>query len=602
MTRDIEHRDENYVGVRGQLAKVTQPMKEISTAVFVCERCGFDAEIPQTGDKMSEPTECAGCERQGPFRLNIGKSDFDHHVRICTETPPDETGDLQEQYIDGDVRGDLVWSGNDEFGLAARSGDRIIAYGTVEKRQVEQGNTKTRHFEEYLDVKAIEFDDDNDDVDIEKHRDEFEDLALRDDAVDVFADSIAPQLYATSEWEYALEALVAYLFGSPRIDIPEGPTIRGDIHILIMSDYGMGKSMVNEAIADFSPNCIKESVTGLSSDVGLLAAAVEDDFGAGQWTLEPGILVRANGGHVILDEIDKTDADLERMNDALEGEQLVDVNKAGQSATFKSRVGLLATGNPTESRFDKQASVADQIGIDQSLLSRFDGIITMEDSPSSEKDARIAEAQGMTYVEAQEYDSGDRDEFDHLERVVSPAVGRAWVAYARERVNLTLSENHVEMIRDWYADEVRTMNEEFDAVGDGDMPVPASARSVMDTIPFAVAFARANLRETVNESDVERAKELTYTLIGQTFDADQNRFQGERTKGASQGDRIDGLKGIIDEHDAADGADIDNILTAAQDRLSMGPTKTESYLEKLKSKGEVIDAGGGMYRLTDSMN
>jgi replicative DNA helicase Mcm len=134
VTRDIEHRDENYVGVRGQLAKVTQPMKEISTAVFVCERCGFDAEIPQTGDKMSEPTECAGCERQGPFRLNIGKSDFDHHVRICTETPPDETGDLQEQYIDGDVRGDLVWSGNDEFGLAARSGDRIIAYGTVEKR------------------------------------------------------------------------------------------------------------------------------------------------------------------------------------------------------------------------------------------------------------------------------------------------------------------------------------------------------------------------------------------------------------------------------------------------------------------------------------
>jgi len=306
---------------------------------------------------------------------------------------------------------------------------------------------------------------------------------------------------------------------------------------------------------------------------------------------------------VILDEIDKTDADLERMNDALEGEQLVDVNKAGQSATFKSRVGLLATGNPTESRFDKQASVADQIGIDQSLLSRFDGIITMEDSPSSEKDARIAEAQGMTYVEAQEYDSGDRDEFDHLERVVSPAVGRAWVAYARERVNPTLSEHHVEMIRDWYADEVRTMNKNFDAVGDGDMPVPASARSVMDTIRFAVAFARANLRESVDESDVERAKELTHTLIGQTFDADTNRFQGERTKGASQDDRIDGLKRIIDEYDDdADGADIDNILTAAQDQLSMSVTKTESYLDTLKSKGEVIDAGGGMYRLTDSMN
>lgn len=589
--RDADSLNQEYIGVRGELAKVTEPKKEVQKAVFECIRCGVATTVPQTGNEFQEPHECVGCERQGPFDVNVNADEtvFKDHVKVRTETPPDERGKLQNESIDGDVRGDLVWSGGEDFGLAARSGDSIIAYGTVEKHQVKEGRSKTRHFEEFLDIQAIEFAEDTNDVNVEENREEFEQLAEREDAVDVFADSISPGLYATPEWECALEALVAYLFGSPRIDVPEGPTIRGDIHVLIVSDYGMGKSMVNEAIADFSPDCIKESVTGMSSDVGLLAAAVEDDFGEGQWTLEPGILVRANGGHVILDEIDKTDADLERMNDALEGEQMVDVNKAGQSATFKSRVGLLATGNPVESRFDKSTPISQQLGIDQSLLSRFDAIVTMEDSASREKDSKIAEAQGMSYVEAQEYDYGDRDEFDHLDRVVTPEVGRAWIQEARENVHPKLRQEHVETIRDWYADEIRTLNEQFDNGNGGDMPVPASARSVMDTIRFAVAFARVHLRDEVTDEDVQRAMNLTEALVGQTFDGSSGRFQDERTKGGSQDDRIDTVKAIIRDLDGDDPADIEDILSEAQERESLAPTKTEDYVSQLKTRGEIYE-------------
>jgi len=239
--------------------------------------------------------------------------------------------------------------------------------------------------------------------------------------------------------------------------------------------------MVNSAVAMYSPKCIKESVTGMSSDVGLLAAAVDDDFGEGGWTLEPGILVRANGGHVILDEIDKTDADLERMNDALEGEQIVDVNKAGQSASFKSRVGLLATGNPEDSRFTQGVPVSQELDIDRSLLSRFDGIVTMRDTADEEQDGFIAETQGMSYVEAQEYVHGDREELDMLDRVVEPEVGRAWIAHARDCVNPLLRPEHVETIREWYAEEVRQLNHDFENGNGGDMPVPVSARKVQDT-------------------------------------------------------------------------------------------------------------------------
>lgn len=589
--RDADSIEQEYIGVKGELAKVTQPQKEAQQVAFECVRCGVDTIVPQTGGDFQEPHECSGCERQGPFQVKPDHEQtvFEHHVRVRTETPPDRRGELQNDAIDGDVRGDLVWSGGEDFGLAARSGDSVIVYGTVEKEQITEGRSKTCHFEEYLDIRAIEFDEDSDDVNIEDHRPEFEQLAEREDAVDVFADSIAPGLYATPEWECALEALVAYLFGSPRIDVPEGPTIRGDIHVLIVSDYGMGKSMVNEAVADFSPDCIKESVTGMSSDVGLLAAAVEDDFGDGQWTLEPGILVRANGGHVILDEIDKTDADLERMNDALEGEQRIDVNKAGQSATFNSRVGLLATGNPVESRFDKSTPISQQLGIDQSLLSRFDAIVTMEDSANREKDSRIAETQAMSYVEAQEFEFGDRDDFDHLDRVVEPDVGRAWIAEARRHVTPTLPREHVETIRDWYADEIRTLNEQFNGDGGGDMPVPASARSVMDTIRFAVAFARVNLRDEVADADVQRAMDLTETLVGQTFDADTGQFQSERTKGGSQSDRIETVKAVIGDLEGEQPARLDDVISEAQERGNLSPTKTEDYIGQLKTKGEVYE-------------
>ena len=599
VTRDADDRDESYIGVRGELAKVSEPKQEIQEAAFECDNCGTVIRVPQESENFKEPHQCHGCERQGPFQPLPDESSFTHHVKIRIETPADASGKLQNESIDGDVRGELVWSGGGEFGIPERTGDAVTVYGTVEKRQEMDGRKKSRHFEDYLNVSAFEFDADADDTNIEAHRDEFEPLAAREDAVNLFARSLVPELHATAEWEHGLELLVAYLFGAPRIDVPQGPTYRGDIHALIISDYGMGKSMVNNAVAMFSPKCIKESVTGMSSDVGLLAAAVEDDFAGSSWTLRPGILVRANGGHVILDEIDKTDANLERMNDALEGEQVVDVNKAGQSATFKSRVGLLATGNPENSRFDSTVPNSQQLNIDKSLLSRFDGIVLMEDETDPEQDAAIAETQLESYLEGQQVQYGEREELDTLAREVEPEVGRAWIAEARENVHPILTRDHFERITEWYADEVRQLNNDFANDGtEGDMPVPANARSVMATIRFSVAFARVHLRDEVADADVTRAMELSKALIGQNFDGDKFVAAESQRTPTTQAERVESVRNLIDEFDDGDGASADDLITAAQDRYDMAPAKTEQELQKLKDKGAVYEPTGDHYMTT----
>lgn len=581
--------ESGYVGIRGDLAKVTTPARELQVGEFECGSCGTNMRIPQDGDGLDEPYDCVGCDHGGPYNLISRESTFTHHCKVRIESPPDESGQIQSEYVDGIVRDDLVWHGHDDYGLVARTGEPVIVYGTIEPVAESDGS---RLFTDRIDVQAIAFDGDKDAVDIKAHRDEFEALADRDDAIDLFAESIAPDMYATPEWDRGLELLVAYLFGAPRIDIDEGPTFRGDIHALIVSDYAMGKSKVNQAIAEFSPDVIKESVTGLSSEVGLLAAAVEDDFGGDQWTLEPGILVRGNGGHVILDEIDKTDANLERMNDALEGEQVVDINKAGQSATYKSRVGLLATGNPSGSRFKDHEPIAEQLDIGESLLSRFDGIVTMRDTPDEDLDSKVAETQGLAYVEAQEYEFGEREELEFLDREVSPAVGRAWVAHARENVHPKLPRRFLDRIKEWYADEVRKLNEEYGAteMKNADMPVPATARVVAGTIRFAVAFARAHLREKVTEADVDRALDLSKTLVGQTFDGDGFSPPEVSPPPTSQQERRDRLQTLIREHQpdgSSDGANVETVIDKAIAKLHSDRGTIRNDIEKLSQMGEL---------------
>lgn len=579
---------EGYIGVSGQLAKITTPNSEVQTACFECVDCKHEHYIEQFGEEVQDPYKCSNCEKQG-LVFNEKKSTFKDYCKVRIQTPPDESGDLQNEHIDGIVRGDLVWYGHDEVGLVGRSGDNVTVYGTIEMVQKSGRGANERLYFERLEVEAIEFESDNDNVDIAKHKGQIEELAALDDPVELWKEDLVPELYATDEWDTALELLVAYLFAAPRIDIPNGPTFRGDIHALIISDYGMGKSMVNSSVAMFSPNCIKESVTGMSSDVGLLAAAVEDDFGDGQWTLQPGILVRANGGHVILDEIDKTDANLERMNNALEGEQVVDVNKAGQRATYRSRVGLLATGNPESSRFNRHDPISEQLDLDQSFLSRFDGIVTMKDTADEEQDGHVAETQGLSYVEAQEYQYGERDELDRLDRTISPEVGMNWIAHARENIHPLLKTEHVETIKTWYAEEVRQLNEKFadNREEGGDMPVPVSARVVANTIRFSVAFARVELCETVKQRHVERAIDLSKRLVAQNFDGD--KFVPEESR--SQEKRVKNVKTFIRENPNSELEDVANAL-------GLGMDKAESEIEKLMRKGEIYEPQTGEYQVT----
>jgi len=82
--------------------------------------------------------------------------------------------------------------------------------------------------------------------------------------------------------------------------------------------HNTAKSQLLRYIADVAPRGIYTSGKGATA-AGLTAAAVKDDFAGGRWVLEAGMLVLADGGMAIIDELDKmSPEDRSAMHEALE--------------------------------------------------------------------------------------------------------------------------------------------------------------------------------------------------------------------------------------------------------------------------------------------
>lgn len=582
-----------FVGIHGVLERVTSTADMPETLAYECQQCHKITEMPQvaTSDELQEPYSCNGCDTQGPFEIDHDKSEWSDYAKLRIQSKPDAETDGK---ITGYVLNDLIDVGG-ESGIMGRAGEPVTVYGEIKRVQKSGRSENNLLFDHFLKVNSIEFVKDDETVDVEKHKDDFTELANKENAVDLFAESIAPNLHATDAWDAAFEFAVAYLFGAPRIDIANGPTYRGDLHFLIVSDYGMGKSDFSTDVEAYSPKCISKSTTALSSGVGLTAAAVKDDFGEGQWTLKPGLLVKANGGHLILDEIDKGPEELTDMNDALEGKQQVDVEKAGQSATYESRTGLMALGNPVEGRFDPNLKISEQLGISESLLSRFDGIVTMEDVADTEQDGNVAQSFGRAYTEAQANEYGEQEEFDYLDRAVPIDVGQAWVKYAREEVNPLLSYEQFSDLEDWYAEDVRQLNKTFATEGEGeDMPVPATVRVLGAAVKMSIAFARVHLRDEVKDTDIERAKKLGKRLVKQNWNGERFDATKESAGAKSQDERIQHIKNVISSLEGKEAAPIAEII----EQSKLTESKTKKTIDKLSHKGEVYEPKTDSYRMT----
>ena len=203
---------------------------------------------------------------------------------------------------------------------------------------------------------------------------------------DVIVQSICPQLCGLENVKLAL--LLTLLGGIPRTNPDSGTSIRGDSHLLLVGDPGMGKSQLLRFAAQVAPRAVMTTGAG-STAAGLTAAAVRAD-GAEGWTLEAGALVLADGGVCCIDEFDTiSKGERAAIHEAME-QQTLSIAKGGIVATLRTRCSVLGATNPKSITVDHSDTLAQSTGLPPPLLSRFDCVLVVRDDRDQATDAVMA--------------------------------------------------------------------------------------------------------------------------------------------------------------------------------------------------------------------
>ncbi|KAH8179957.1 MCM2/3/5 family protein [Sarocladium implicatum] len=310
---------------------------------------------------------------------------------------------------------------------------------------------------------------------------------------ELLAKSIAPEIYGHLDVK---KALLLLLIGGVTKEVGDGMKIRGDINICLMGDPGVAKSQLLKYISKVAPRGVYTSGRG-SSGVGLTAAVMRDPV-TDEMVLEGGALVLADNGICAIDEFDKMDDnDRTAIHEVME-QQTISISKAGISTTLNARTSILAAANPIYGRYNPRISPVENINLPAALLSRFDILFLLLDTPSRESDEQLAKHVAFVHMNNRHPDIGT----DNV--VFSPHEVRSYVAQART-YRPTVPEAVSEYMIKTY---VRLRDQQQRAEKKGKSFTHTTPRTLLGVVRLAQALARLRFSNEVTRDDVDEALRL----------------------------------------------------------------------------------------------
>jgi len=251
-------------------------------------------------------------------------------------------------------------------------------------------------------------------------------------------------------------------------------------------------------------------------------------------------MVLADRGIVCIDEFDKmTDMDRTAIHEVME-QGRVTISKAGIHARLNARCSVLAAANPVYGRYNPFKTPMENIGLQDSLLSRFDCLFIMLDTIDVDSDRKIAdhvvrmhryrdpkEADGqvlemqadadvlstrdLTESNTEDEETPIYEKYDALlhgnsrkktDKIVSVQFMKKYIHIAK-CIRPVLSKEASDMLADEYAN-LRASDFEADVA----RTQPVTPRALETLIRLATAHAKSRLSKVVEEEDADLAIQL----------------------------------------------------------------------------------------------
>ena len=578
--RDISSKNLHRLSSVEGLVVRTSELKPLATsAAFACTKCGENNVIQQVTPLLVKPSSCirADCSETKNFTFDEKQSSYQDYQLIRIQELPEELPPGQlPQSSDVHLTGDMV--------NIARPGDRLNLTGIVRIDQPEsRGNEASSIFRSKIEGNFIDIEAKGpEDVELTKDEEELIiDFSKDLDAYPKLIQSIAPNIQGL---ESQKEAVLLMLIGAPNKTTEDGSSISGDINILFVGDPGTAKSELLKYASRLAPRGLYASGKG-STAAGLTAAVVRER--TGMMMLEAGTVVLADKGIACIDEFDKMrNEDRTALHEAME-QQTVSVAKGGINATLNARTAVLAAANPELGRYDNYKTFNDQINIDAPLLTRFDLIFAIKDTPNVVRDEKLAQ-HILNIHETGKITADVPLEFDLLKKYIS---------YAKNFIP-ELSPEAKKLIQDYYVKTRQSPAKDEE----GNQGIPITPRALEGMVRLASARARSLFRDVVTEEDAEFARNLVrkmYESVGTDPETGEVDFGIMYGKPVSERSKLETSMSIFEELEKESNknlVDKDEFIQKLIDTGKFTSTEARKYFKNMSDSGQIYNVQDNLYR------